>query len=299
MKVFIWTEAYNCGEILEPMLSSYLAHNKYPIHVYGTDKDFQEIKVKSNLVIFESLNSKKYFRKSLENKILVGYTKGHKGTAILWEYIINSHKEEILIHLDSDNIFLDDVIKDLIHAIEVEENDIAGSRRPYKQRHYRRDGKDSEQLDARPDAVNTDCFAFVTGKIRKFPGFWLRRKILGRRVSLKPVVDAFDPVTFEIIKRNGKVKYMDSPDAGFHSTADWGSRFLESRISFAAVGSGCNFFKNGSGKVPLHYAEYALASYSLFASEFLNKKTGIPPLINEGLTTKLSKLNKKTWELNN
>jgi hypothetical protein len=299
MKVFIWTEAFNCGEILEPMLSSYLAHNNYPIHVYGTDNDFQAAKIKSNLISFISLSSKKYFRKSLESKILNGYTKGHKGTAILWEYIINSRDEDILIHLDSDNIFLENVVEELIQAIEVEGHDLAGSRRPYKHRHYRLDGKDSKQLDARPDTVNTDCFAFTTNKIKRYPRFWLRRKILGRRVSLKPVVDAFDPVTFEIIKQNGKVKYMDSPDAGFHSTVDWGSKFLQSRISFAAVGSGCNFFKNGPGKVPLHYADYALASYSLFASEFLDKKTGIPPLINEGLTSKLSKLNKETWELNN
>jgi hypothetical protein len=297
MKVFIWTEAFNCGEILEPMLASYLAHNKYPIHVYATEKDFQEAKVKSNLVIFESLNSKSFFGKSLESKILKGYTKGHKGTAILWEHIIHSRNEDILIHLDSDNIFLADVIEDLIQAIEVEGHDLAGSRRPYRSRHYRRDGKDSKQLDARPDTVNTDCFAFTKDKIKRHPRFWLRRKILGRRVSLKPVVDAFDPVTFEIIKQNGKVKYMDSPDAGFHSTSNWNSKFLNSRISFAAVGSGCNFFKNGYGSVPEHYAKYAISSYSLFALELLNKDIGIPPLINEGITDKLKKLDKKTWKL--
>ena len=297
MKVFIWTEAFNCGEILKPMLSSYLAHNKYPIHVYGTQKDFLEAEINSDLVIFESLSDKRFFQKSLESKILKGYTKGHKGTAILWEYIINSRNESILIHLDSDNIFLDDVVEELIRAIEVEGHDLAGSRRPYRHRHYRRDGKDSKQLDARPDAVNTDCFAFTKNKIRKFPKFWLRRKILGRRVSLKPVVDAFDPVTFEIIKQNGKVKYMDSPEAGFHSTSNWDSKFLNSRISFAAVGSGCNFFKNGYGSVPEHYAKYAISSYSLFALELLNKDIGISPLINEGITSKLAKLDKESWKL--
>ena len=134
-------------------------------------------------------------------------------------------------------------------------------------------------------------------KIKKYPRFWLRRKILGRRVSPKPVVDAFDPVTFEIIKQNGKVKYMDSPDAGFHSTPNWNSKFLNSRISFAAVGTGCNFFKNGNRFVPEQYANYAISSYSLFALELLNKDIGIPPLINEGITSKLNKLDKETWKL--
>ena len=297
MKVFIWTEAFNCGEILKPMLSSYLTHNKYPIHVYGTEKDFQEAAINSDQVIFESLSRKRLFQKSLECKILNGYTKGHKGTSILWEYIINSRDENILIHLDSDNIFLDDVVEELIWAIEVEGHDLAGSRRPYRHRHYRRDGKDSKKIDARPDTINTDCFAFAKDKIKKHPRFWLRRKILGRRVSLKPVVDAFDPVTFEIIKRNGKVKYMDSPNAGSHSTVNWKSKFLESRISFAAVGSGCNFFKNGYGSVPEHYAKYAISSYSLFALELLNKDIGIAPLISDGITDRLAKLDKTTWKL--
>jgi hypothetical protein len=73
--------------------------------------------------------------------------------------------------------------------------------------------------------------------------------------------------------------------------------FLNSRISFAAVGTGCNFFKNGYGSVPEHYAKYAISSYSLFALELLDKDIGIPPLINEGITSKLTKLDKQTWKL--
>jgi hypothetical protein len=152
-------------------------------------------------------------------------------------------------------------------------------------------------LDNRPDVVNTDCFAFTTDKIKKRPKFWLRRKILGRRVSQKPVVDAFDPVTFEIIKRKGRVKYMDTPDNGVHSVADGDSKFLQARISFSAVGSGCNFYKNGHSGIPEHYAKYAIASYSLFAKEFLQKDIAVDPLVNEGLTKKIDKLDKINWKL--
>jgi len=296
MKVFIWTEAFNCGEILQPMLSSYIKHNNYPIYVFGTRSDINEVSIKSDLIKFKTLSSKKLFLKSSEEKILKGYKKGHKGTAILWEHIISSRKEKILIHLDSDTIFLDDVVTDLIQAIEGEGNSIAGSRRAYKNRGYRKNGMDGRQLNLRPDCVNTDCFAFTTEHIKKWPRFWLRRKILGRRVSWKPVVDFFDPVTFEIIKKSKKIKYMDSPHDGYQSTLNKKSKFMESRISFAAVGSGCNFYKNGHEGIPKGYSGFALASYSLFSKELLGKNINITPLDDKEIIAKLSGLNKIKWE---
>jgi len=296
-EVFIWTEAFNCGEILIPMLSSYLKHNNYPIHVFGTKNDFKEISVSSELIRLEALDKESKFTKSIENKILKGYKKGHKGTAILWDYIINSRREEIFIHLDSDIIILDDCISDLIKAIEDEGYAIAGSRRPYMKRTYRLEGKDGEKLNSRPDCVNTDCFAFTTKYIKKRPRFWLRRKILGRRVSIKPSIDAFDPITFEIIQKGGKIKYMDSPESGFHYYTNLDSKFMKAIISFGAVGSGCNFYKNGHSGIPTGYSSYALSSYSLFAATFLNKEIDIPPLKNEILSIQIARIDKENWIL--
>ena len=295
-EVFIWTEAFNCGEILQPMLSSYIRHNDYPIHVYGTQSDLDEVLLKSDLVIFEKLNKRNNLV-SVEDKILNGYKNGHKGTAILWTYLIKTRSEKIFIHLDSDTIFLEDVITDLIDAIMIQGYAIAGSRRAYKNRSYRKEGIDGKLLNLRPDAINTDCFAFDTQYISKRPNFWLRRKILGRRVSINPVVDFFDPITFEVIKKGGLVKYMDSPDDGLNSYINTDSKFIKSRISFAAVGSGCNFYKNGHRGIPRGYSDFALASYSLFAFEFLQKNTGIIPLKNEELESKLLLLDKENWVL--
>jgi hypothetical protein len=279
------------------MLSSYITHNNYPIYVYGTISDINEVSIKSDLIIFKTLPSKNRFFKSTEEKILKGYKKGHKGTAILWEHLIHSRKEKIFIHLDSDTIFVSEVITDLVNAIQYENNSIAGSRRPYKNRGYRKTGFDSKKLDLRPDSINTDCFAFTTKYISKRPRFWLRRKILGKRISLKPVVDFFDPVTFEIIEKKGGVKYMDSPHNGFSSTINYESNFMESRISFAAVGSGCNFFNNNVENIPKGYIDFALASYSLFANEFLQKDIGVPKLSDDRLSSKLSRLDRIKWIL--
>jgi hypothetical protein len=297
MEVFVWTEAFNCGEILNPMLSSYIKHNNWPIHVFGTKSDLDEVSVKSELIVLENLNTKQKC-KSIENKIINGYKNGHKGTAILWEYLVKSRREKIFVHLDSDTIFLDNVITDLVSAIKDEGYSIAGSRRAYKNRGYRKEGKGGIQLDLRPDCVNTDCFAFTKEHIRCFPRFWLRRKIQGKRISLKPVVDFFDPVTFEIIKKNGKIKYMDSPNDGHSSLINYKSKFMESRISFAAVGSGCNFYKNGHKGIPTGYSGFALSSYSLFAKEFLNKEIGIKPLEDKIIFEKLIRLDKSKWILN-
>ena len=215
----------------------------------------------------------------------------------MWEHLIHSRKEKVFIHLDSDTIFVSEVITDLVNAIQYENNSIAGSRRPYKNRGYRKTGFDSKKLDLRPDSINTDCFAFTTKYISKRPRFWLRRKILGKRISLKPVVDFFDPVTFEIIEKKGRVKYMDSPHNGFSSTINYESNFMESRISFAAVGSGCNFFNNNVENIPKGYLDFALASYSLFANEFLQKDIGVPKLSDDRLSSKLSRLDRIKWIL--
>ena len=293
---FIWTEAFNCGEILTPMLSSYLKHHNYPIHVFATDNDLQEVDIKSDLVVKNSYPNKPMQTK-LEKKVLNGYRKGHLGTAILWEHIVNTRKEKIFIHLDADTIFLGDVVTELIKAIEIDDYSIAGSRRAYKNRGYRKGGKDGLKLDQRPDAVNTDCFAFTKQFIALHPRFLLRRKILGRRTSLKPVVDFFDPVTFEIISKGGKILYVDSPSSGSQSFIDYTSKFMTSRISFAAVGSGCNFYKNGSEGIPEGYSGYALASYSLFSKYLLDKEIEHEPLQSDELVQKLTKLDKVSWTI--
>ena len=58
MGIFIWTEVFNRGEILNPMLSSYIKHHSHPIHVCGSKEDFREVTIKSDLIIFENLRKK-------------------------------------------------------------------------------------------------------------------------------------------------------------------------------------------------------------------------------------------------
>ncbi len=295
--VFIWTEAFNCGEVLNPMIASYLKHNNFILNVFGTREDLKEIKSTSHLLKFYDLKKNKKTIK-IENKILSGYKFGHKGTAELWSYLIRSREERYFLHLDSDTVFLDDVITELITSVKEDGNSLVGSRRPYLNRTYRKSGLDGAMLDRLPDVVNTDCFIFDKELISLKPSWNLRRKIMGKRPLAHPVVDFFDPVSFEIIKKGGKVHYIDSSSQGTQSVTNVNSNFHNKRISFAAVGSGVNFFKNPKTKTSIGYRDFALASYSLYSKWLLNKSIPIPPLDNPELIDKLSRLNQDTWKLN-
>ena len=296
-EVFIWTEAFNCAELLDPMLNSYLAHHDFKIHVYATENDFKSVKTNSPIIVKEILSNAGIKGKIVEKILLYKFKKGHSGTAHLWSYLITTRKEKIFIHLDADNIFVNETLNEMIDSIVLEGYSLVGSRRPYRFRAYRKNGSDTKKLNSRPDVVNTDCFAFVTDRIRKFPKFWLRRKIRGRRISLKPVVDFFDPVAFEIFDKGGKIKYMDSPNNGFFSTTNAMSAFLQNRISFAAVGSGINLYKNSKVRTSEGYARFSLASYSLYSREILNTDLGIESLEDQELISKIKRLDRSTWRL--
>lgn len=294
--VFIWTEAFNCGEILNPMLESYLYHHKYELNVFGTTDDFNEVKISSPLLIYHDLSKNKKSIK-LEKKILNGYKSGHKGTSELWAYLILNRKERYFLHIDSDTVFLGDVISDLINCVKVDQFNLAGSRRPYFHRTYRKSGRDGRELDKLPDVINTDCFIFDKTLISLKPAWILKRKIAGKRLLRHPIVDFFDPIAFEIIRRNGKICYIDSPQDGSRSRTNLESEFYAKRISFAAVGSGLNFYKNPEVKTSPGYKAFALASYSLYAKWLLNKDLTIPPIDAPEIVGKLKKLNKNNWAL--
>ena len=293
--VFIWTEAFNCGEILPPMVQSYLAHHAESLNIFASEKDFEFIdSIKDSRLILNSLEKTNI---KIYRKIISGYKKGHLGTANLWSYLIRNQKEKIFIHLDADNIFVDNATKELIQKLYFEKYALVGSRRPYRMRTYRLEGFDVKKLNNLPDVVNTDCFGFNTSFIKKFPIWLLKRRILGKRQLKRPIIDFFDPISFEIIDKGGKVFFMDSPNDGNSSVTNLESDFHSKRISFAAVGSGLNFFKNPDAKSSEGYIRYAKASYSLFSNLILGKKLNFPLLKDEKLLQQISRLDKEKWIL--
>lgn len=296
--VFIWTEAFNCGELLTPFLSSYLEHHNVPINVFGTKDDLDMIDINSELIrkcpLFDS-GRKNISR--LEGRIIEGYKRAHVGTSILWAHLIKTRTEQFLMHIDADTIFVGDMISLFLENNRYECYQLMGSRRPYLNRTYRKKGIDSALLNRRPDAINTDCFMFDRLYVSTWHTGLLERKIQGKRTSMAPVVDFFDPVSFEIMKKGGEVCFMDSPNWGLQGTTNLESPFFERRINFAAVGSGINFYKNPTVSVAEGYRQFALSSYATYAKYILDLDIGIVPHNDNVLNSKLERLDKRNWQL--
>jgi len=279
------------------MLSSFTAHHSFPIHVYTTDSEAAKLKQTQGVRCLRAPSSPiSALYKNSYKRVLEGYKRGHLGTARLWSNVIQSRNEDILIHVDADTVFLADCITPLLEELS-RGAEMVGTRRPYLLRTYRKEGRDGRMLDKHPDALNTDLIAFRRKAIPKRFGPFLTRKIQGKRPVLYPVIDFFDPVVFDMIRKGRNLRYVDSPESGSQSTPNFESPLFQNRISFAAVGSGCNFYKNPQVSTSPGYRDYALASFALFSKHLLGVDIGIKPLNNPDLINKLERLDKSKWRL--
>lgn len=298
MNNYVWTEAFNCGEILSPMLKSYVAHHQTPIHVFGFSSDIKAINFNHELLIFHAIPVKKGITKflTLGRRLNRAYKSGHKGTALFWAYLIRRNPSKVLIHLDSDQVFLGDCLNELFIAAK-EGYSAFGSRRPYKYRTYRLDGRDSSKLSKHPDTLNTDCFGFFVNDIKNRFSPWLIRRLRGKRPLRYPVIDFFDPIILEMHYSGKRIKYIDSVQNGQHSVQNLNHAFMVNRISFAAVGSGLNFIKNSKARTSESYKTFAIKSYNLFAFHLLSLNHSENLLDDPQLISKLNALDKNTWTL--
>lgn len=291
---FIWTEALGCAEILSPMLSSYITHHDCNIHVFIYKDELDKIPTNKKIipVLISDSNdkfSKKYFAE--------GYKHGHLGTARLWSYIIKTYPAEYFVHLDSDTIFLDDIVSDLL--LRIRDFGVVGSRRPYRFAAGKKKFR-ALQFFLKPDAVNTHCFAF-RNSFKKYSLDRLIQLISARNSNLInrimfPVIDFFDPVTFALRKKYG-IYYLDSENQGKHGHYSRYGAFEQKMISFSAVGSGYSFFHGNSKATSKSYEEFAISSYSLYSKYLLGKDIGVEPLKSEYLESLLMKLDVNTWLL--
>jgi hypothetical protein len=304
MEYFIWTEAVGCGEILPPCLESYLKHHKEKIHVFGYPEDLANIPKLTQIIPMVIQDLPNEFEHgmnlSFEKELRSAYQSGHEGTALLWAKIVSNRNEDFLLHLDSDTVFLGDVVSPIIAQLK-NGYGVVGTRRPYKEqvkngnvKGYRR-----FQFFFYRDAVNTYAFGFHRSSIRSKSFKDVQNKIMNRHSSrtfqrLFPVIDFFDSLTFQLARTKG-IFYLDSSNQA--KSGKYG-KFESLMISFAAVGSGCNFYKNPQVQTSESYREFALASFSLYSKYLLDKEIGVTPLDSPYLINLLEKLDKKTWTLN-
>lgn len=268
----IFTEVYNCGKIARKALESFAEYHEHRVHVVGTAKDFKHLKGLKNIEIIDVTSDD-----ALKNY----YKNGHLGTAYIFAKALQGGygKYDKVIHFDSDVIFRGECISDIEVGFD-EGYDLIGQRRCYENNRCSRDDIRGIGL---ADVVGTCFFGVKTKSISNYEFPILHKMIVGFHNPFNhPILDFFDPVSFDIINNGGAVKYLDSKDYGstdadgslengygeINSIFDFGKKF----IHFAGIGSGMNFYNNGNENVPDSYADWAKGRYSLYSKLFYDEE---------------------------
>lgn len=258
---FVFTIAYGCGLILSKALESFHKYHDHKVHIVGTYKDFKQLpKHKNN----------EYIDVTADNNLKELYKNGHQGTAYIWTKVIKGDytNSNNIIQIDSDVIFREECLSDIINRFN--DYDLIGPRRNYRNNPCNRDDVRSYQ-----DVVSTYFTGFKKDKISNYDFNTIFNMAVGYHNPLNhPVLDFFDPISFDILKNGGKVFYLDNENYGSgdengnkkNSFGDLNSimDFGQNVCHFAGVGSGKSFFENGNGNVPESYTEWAKRRYSLY-----------------------------------
>lgn len=272
--IFIFAIAYNCGKVLNKMLESFHEHHDAKIHIIGTHTDFkQAVKHKNN----------EYIEVSTDDQLKEYFKQGHLGTSYVWSKVITGQYGACkkIIQIDSDVIFRKECLSDITSKLS-EGYDLVGPRRAYKNIKTIPAHIQESEIRNLEDVVSTFFLGVNLEKISDYDFNTLHKMIAGYHNPIgHAIIDFFDPVSFDILKNNGKIHYLDFKDYGscndngefdngypkMNELYDFGNKI----IHFAGIGSGMNFYYNGNGNVPPTYTEWAKKRFSLYMKMFYNE----------------------------
>lgn len=262
-KAFVFTESYGCGLILKKCLESFFRHHPDTVvHVFGTHKDFKELGKFKNV---------EYVELSDDLELKECFKHGHLGTAHIGARVIKEFSKgfDYVIHFDSDVIFQKESLSLLYDKID-EGYDLIGPVRCYKNNMNGR-----TDLSELSDVSQTYFYAFNKTKISDYSFADLRKMIVGFHNPLNhPILDYFDPVSFDILKNGGKSYFLNVDLVGgltmegnrknkyeeLNSDMDFG----ENLMHFAGVGSGMKFYFQGAEQTNQSYVDWALKRFALY-----------------------------------
>lgn len=270
-KPFIYTECYGCGLILKKCLESFFKyHPDIIVYVFGTAKDFKEAGKFKNV---------EYIELSEDQELKECFKHGHLGTAHIGARVIKEFSIgcDYIVHFDGDVIFRKESLSLLIEKIN-EGYDLIGPRRCYKNNMNGR-----IDLSELADVSQTYFYAFNKNKISSYDFTTLRQMIVGYHNPLgHPILDYFDPISFDILKNGGKSYFLDVDDVGgltiegnrknkfleLNSDMDFGNNI----IHFAGVGSGMKFYFKGGDNTSQSYVDWAIKRFALYYKIFYDKE---------------------------
>lgn len=262
-KYFIFTESYNCSDILKHCLRSFYKYHNDQIYTFCTKNDLDELKeFKKIIPILIEENS----------DIDILYSQGHAGTARIFAEAILKHSGEInnIIHFDSDLIFKQECISKIKEKLD-EGYDLIGPVRPYK---FNLNGRDD--IRHLQDVVATCFLGFNKSKISIKDINNLTDYINGKYFKQRAILDFFDNISFDILDNFGKIYTFNNNQTGgpneygnrknkyeiLNEDLDYGDWF----IHFAGVGSGSKIYKKGYESTNIAYSSWALKRYAIYKS---------------------------------
>lgn len=264
---YIFSEAYGCGLILKKCLESFFRyHPNEIVHIFGTVKDFKEV---------GKFNNVEYIEMSGDLELKECFKQGHLGTAHICAKVIKEFSNEFdyLIHFDSDVIFRKESLSLIFDKIN-EGYDLIGPIRCYKNNLNGR-----SDLSSIKDVAQTYFYAYNKNKISNFDFKTLRQMIVGYHNPLNhPILDYFDPVSFDILNNGGKICFLNEDEVGgisnengrknkfeeLNKDMDFGSNIMH----FAGVGTGMKIWRNGIENVHDSYANWSLNRFVLYYKLF-------------------------------
>jgi len=260
---FIFTESYNCSDVLKHCLKSFYKYHNDNVYVFCTKNDLDELKEFRRIIpILIEENS----------DIDILYSQGHAGTARIFAEAILNHSGKInnIIHFDSDLIFRQECISNI--KIKLKDNyDLVGPVRPYK---FNLNGRND--IRHMQDVVATCFLGFNKSKISITNIDDLTDYINGKPFRGKAILDFFDNISFDILDSGGRIYTFDYNQTGgpnkygdrkniydvLNEDLDYGDWF----IHFAGVGSGSKIYKKGYESTNVGYSTWALKRYAVYKS---------------------------------
>lgn len=288
MEALVWTEVFGCGPIAGPVVESYVAHHSHPLTVYGMPADLAQVPEHPQV---NRVVPSKSTEGSSARTVAARYRRGgHAGTAHLWAGLIRANPNRHLIHIDSDQVFIGNAVDDVLDALGAGAA-IAGPRRAYL---YNDNGRD----DVRhlPDTVATFCFGFRANAIPRWPRILLERAIRGQRVTTRPVLDFFDPVTHALIVRGGRVNYLDATSQESSARVNPESEFLSKIMSMpSGAATGCAISLRAPITKATPYQRHSLASWRYFEDHLIRDSGSRSCPCTSRTCQRLARLDRETW----
>jgi hypothetical protein len=260
----IFTEIVGVAEIGEVMLKSYLKYHMDPICVYCSeeDRDYLSKNIDSAIVEYRIVN----------DDVLNAYKQGHLGTAKIYADIFLDSIIEDIIHIDSDVVFKKESIS-LIKNRLAEGYALVGPIRRYKENPNNR-----PDCEYRENVVSTFFFGFKKSYVTKRSKDLLTSMVVGNSIDGQPIIDFFDPVSFDILQNGGKIYHLSRQKVGGFSETGSDSNignFLncdleygENMIHFAGIGSGFRKFRGNAPYMSEGYSLWAVERYKMFSNLF-------------------------------